>query len=264
LFKRFRQQHIQQELLVQAVKASYKAEQITSIQKQIDGHYDTDVLPKLLKAKGYASPIELERELQKHGSSIDILRTANRNQELARQYLAVKAKNEQGFDVPDIRAYYLQHREDYAIVAQTRWEEIQLKFSRHGGPQKARKKADEILKRLDDGELFAVVAKECSDGPTKSNGGLWGWTKQGNIKAKDLDKALFEQPVGQIGPPIETEDAIEIIRVIDRTDAGYQRFQDVQEDIKSHLKNDQFHRRVNELIKELTEKATIEEFDENL
>ena len=264
MIEQFLQQHIQQELLLQALKAKFKPEVLTGFQKQLDAQFNTEALPKLIKDKGYASAVELERELEKQGSSIEVLRSINRNRQLAQQYLGMQAKAHEGIDVPDIRDYYQKHREDYAIVAQAKWEEIQLKFSKHGGQEKTRKLADEILKRLADGEVFAVVAKDCSDGPTKSNGGLWRWTQQGNIKSKEVDQALFEQAVGEIGPPIETADCIEIIRVIDRSPAGYERFEDVQEDIKNHLKSAQFQRRVNELIKDLTENASIKTFTDKL
>jgi parvulin-like peptidyl-prolyl isomerase len=264
MIEQFLQQHIQQELLLQALKAKFKAEVLTGFQKQLDAQFDAEVLPKLLKDKGYASAVELERELEKQGSSIEILRSMNRNRQLAQQYMGMQMKAHDAIDVPEIREYYQKHREDYAIVAKAKWEEIQLQFSRHGGKEKTRKLAEEILTRLDDGDVFAVVAKECSDGPTKSSGGLWRWTTQGSIKSKEIDKALFEQPVGKIGVPIETADGIEIIRVIDRSDAGYERFEDVQDDIRNHLKTAQFQRRVNELLKELTENATIEKFTDRL
>ena len=67
-----------------------------------------------------------------------------------------------------------------------------------------------------------------------------------------------------IGMMAVLKDSINIIRVLVRTDAGYQKFDEVQEDIKNHLKNTLFQRRVNELIEELTEKATIEKFTEKL
>ena len=46
-----------------------------------------------------------------------------------------------------------------------------------------------------------------------------------------LNKALFSQPVGQLGPILEDDDGFHIIRVIERTEAGVTLFEDVQEDI---------------------------------
>jgi parvulin-like peptidyl-prolyl isomerase len=172
--------------------------------------------------------------------------------------MGIKAMAHDGFDRPDILKYYQAHQKDYAVTAKAKWEQIQIKFTKNGGKAGARKKADEILKRLEDGEVFAVVAKECSNGVTAAKGGLWGWTEQGSLKTKEIEDAVFEQPIGQIGQPVETPTSIDIIRVIDRTDAGYQPFETVQDQIKTHLKNAAFQKRVVDLMKELNENATIE------
>src|SRR5262249_44294013 len=148
--------------------------------------------------------------------------------------------------------------------ARAKWEHIQIKFSVNGGKEGARKKAAEILKRLNNGEVFAVVAKECSDGSAKSNGGLRGWATQGSLKSKEIETALFEQPIREIGQPIETHDTFEIIRVLDRTAAGHKKFEDVQDDIKNQLKQERFQRSINDLITELTEQANIEKFTDKL
>jgi parvulin-like peptidyl-prolyl isomerase len=264
VIEHFLQQHIQQELLLQALKTKVKPEHLTGIIKQLDAQFDSEYLPKVLKDKGYASAHELELELQKQGSSIETIRASFRNKQLAQQYLGSKAMVHDGFDRPDILQYYQDHLDDYAYKAKAKWEQIQVKFSASGGRDGARKKVAEIMKRLNKGEVFAVVAKECSDGSTKSKGGLWGWTTQGSLKSKEIEKALLEQPIGEIGQPIETPDTIEIIRVLDRTGAGHQKFEDVQEDIKNHLKQARFQRSINELLKELTEQANIEKFTDKM
>jgi parvulin-like peptidyl-prolyl isomerase len=260
----FMQQHIQQELLLQALKLKLKEEQLNGIKKQLDKVFDTEDLPAAIKKAGVTTTAELEQKLQAQGSSIDALRTASRNRQLAQQYLGTKAASNIGYDRPDVLKYYQDNLKSYAITAKAKWEQIQLKFDKNGGKEGARKKAEEVLQRLDAGEVFAVVAKECSNGPTASKGGLWPRTEQGSIKAQEVDEALFELPIAEISEPIETKTSFDIIRVIDRTPAGYERFEDVQEDIKNQLKTTIFQRRVTELLKELTEKANIEKFTDKL
>jgi parvulin-like peptidyl-prolyl isomerase len=264
VIEHFLQQHIQQELLLQALRTKIKSDQLNGIIKKLDALFDSEYLPKVMKDKGYASAIELELELQKQGSSIETIRASFRNKQLAQQYLGSKAMVHDGFDRPDVLQFYQEHLENYAFKAKSKWEQIQIKYAAHDGKEGARKKAAEIMKRLEKGEVFAVVAKECSDGSAKSSGGLRGWTTQGSLKSKEIEKALFEQPVGEIGQPIETHDTFEIIRVLDRTAAGHKKFEEVQEDIKNQLKQERFQRSVNDLIKELTEQANIEKFTDKL
>jgi len=264
VIEHFLQQHIQQELLLQALKTKVKPEHLNGIIKQLDAQFNSEYLPKVLKDKGYASAVELELELQKQGSSIETIRASFRNKQLAQQYLGSKAMVHDGFDRPDVLQFYQEHLEDYAFKARSKWEQIQIRFSAHGGKEGARQKVAEIIKRLNKGEVFAVVAKECSDGSAKSTGGLRGWTTQGSLKSKEIETALFEQKVGEIGQPIETHDTFEIIRVLDRTAAGHKKFEEVQEDIKNQLKQERFQKSINDLIKELTEQANIEKFTDKL
>jgi parvulin-like peptidyl-prolyl isomerase len=259
------QPHIERELLLQALKSKIKDDQLKGIQKQIDAAYNTEGLPHALKMAGVATEAELEEALQKRGSSIEVLREQFRNRELGQQYLGSKALPKTGFDRPDVLKYYQEHKEEYAIRAQAKWEQIRFLYSKYDGKEGARKKAEAIIERLENGEEFAAIARECSDGPTASSrGGLREWTTEGTLKDKEIERALYAQPVGEIGPPIETENSIEIVRVIQRKPSGYESFTAVQEDIKMMLKNKLYQKAVVALIKDLREKATIETFVEKL
>lgn len=257
-------QQIEQEVVLQALKSKLKEQQIADFNKQLDQVFNTQFLPGVMKDLKVGTKEELELELQKKGSSIEAQRATFRNKEMVRQYVGTKAGVRDSIDRPDILAYYQEHRESYAIPAKVKWEQIQLKFAKHGGKEAARKKAEEISGRLKKGEKFADVAKECSDGPTASKGGQWAWMTHGNLADKEIDEALSERPVGKVGPPIETKDSLHIIRVLGRTEADYQPFEEVQEDIKGRLKNEISQKRVAELIQKLRDNATIEDFTDQL
>ncbi len=258
--------HIDRELLLQALKSKIKDDQLKSIQKQIDASFNIDGLPHAMKqAGGHESEAEFEEKLQMSGSSIEVLRVQFRNKELAQQYLGSKALPKTGFDRPDVLKYYQEHKEDYAIRAQAKWEQIRLSYFKNGGKEGARKMAEAIVERLENGEEFAAIARECSDGPTAaSRGGVRGWTTEGTLKDKEIEQALYEQPVGEIGRPIETQDSLEIVRVIERIPSGYQPFEMVQEDIKTTIKNNLWQKATKALIKDLKDQATIETFIDKL
>jgi hypothetical protein len=271
-FKTFRKQlieaHLQrpieEELLLQALKTKLKPDQLKDISKQIDKMFDKEYLPAAMKQAGFETEPEFEKALREKGSSIELLRTKNRNRELAQQYIGAKVMPKSGFDLPDQRKYYKEHKADYAIVAQAKWDQIYLKFSKNGGPDKTRKKAEEIAKRLTAGEDFAAIARESSNGPNASKGGARGWTTRGSLANDALNVALFEQSLGEIGPVIESKDGIDIIRVVDRQEATYKPFSAVQEDIKAQLKNDEWTKSSRALFQDLMEKATIVKMTENL
>ena len=253
------EQHIERELLLQALKAKLKEDQLKGIQKQIDATYDNEYLAFAMKQAGVETPAEFEALLRKQGSSIEIMRTQFRNKELAHQYLGTKALPKAGFDRPDVLKFYHEHKENYAIPARAKWEQIRLSYEKNGGKEGATEQAAKVLERLENGEEFAALAKECSDGPTAaSRGGMRPWTTAGTLKDKELEQALFEQPEGEIGQPIETESSIEIVRVIERTPKGYTPFPMVQDEIKTQIKNDLMQKSTKALIKNLRDKATID------
>jgi parvulin-like peptidyl-prolyl isomerase len=250
--------HIEQELLLQALKSKLKEEQLAQIQKHIDKMIDED-LHKVMKKMGFATMGELEVELRKNGSSIETRRTQFRNRMLAQNYLSSRISPNAGFDRPDILEHYQENPDKFAIPATVKWQQIQLLYAKHGGKAETKKLAETVMKRLEEGEDFATLAKEYSDGPTASQGGHWDWTIESSLKSKELDAALFEMPTGgQECALIESADALEIVIVLDRHAAGSKSFESVQENIKTELKTAEFRRSVQELFAELTEKATIE------
>eukprot|EP00568_Trieres_chinensis_P012087 CAMPEP_0183297452 /NCGR_PEP_ID=MMETSP0160_2-20130417/4749_1 /TAXON_ID=2839 ORGANISM="Odontella Sinensis, Strain Grunow 1884" /NCGR_SAMPLE_ID=MMETSP0160_2 /ASSEMBLY_ACC=CAM_ASM_000250 /LENGTH=231 /DNA_ID=CAMNT_0025459281 /DNA_START=93 /DNA_END=788 /DNA_ORIENTATION=+ len=81
-----------------------------------------------------------------------------------------------------------------------------------------------LRNRVDDGgefvvDAFAAAAQRYSlDMDTKQSGGLLGeLVPQGYITARDLDRACFEVPLGEVSGPIETEFGYHLLLVTERT-----------------------------------------------
>lgn len=251
--------NIERELLLQQLKLKLKEENLAGLIKQIDSQYKED-LTSQMKRLGVSTQGELEMQLRKQGQSIEFLKAKFRNQHLAHQYLMSRTIPRSGFDLPDLHEYYQSHLEKYAIPARVKWQQIHLIYSKHDGKEATRKLADEVLARLEADEDFAALAREVSDGPTKASGGHWGWTSENNVKSKALDEALFTMPIGSQFALIEGADAIDIVVVLARNEAGYKSFASVQDEIKQQLRNAEYQRAAKEVFAELRAKATIETF----
>src|SRR5262249_21597735 len=109
LIKKFLEPQIDQEVLLQELKKKHKDEQIASMSKQIDQVFEREFLPTEIKNAKLHTRGELELQLQKQGSSIEALRASFRNRELARVSIGNKATVRDGFDRPDVLAYYKEH-----------------------------------------------------------------------------------------------------------------------------------------------------------
>lgn len=80
----------------------------------------------------------------------------------------------------------------------------------------AEKRARALHKRLVDGEDFERVAKESSDEPrSKSRGGDLGtFGRSQYAQLPELNKVLFDMPVGEVSAPVKTEVGFHIVQVV--------------------------------------------------
>ncbi len=81
-----------------------------------------------------------------------------------------------------------------------------------------KQQAEDIRLLLLDGEDFAKLAKEHSACPSKERGGSLGTFAKGQM-AQAFEQAAFTQPVGEIGPVVQTQFGYHIIKVTARDDA---------------------------------------------
>lgn len=123
----------------------------------------------------------------------------------------------------------------------------------------AKKKADELVKKLRAGADFAKLATENTDDPgSKETGGLYqypmpdGSTLEQTAEAyKNAAKTL---PLNKISDPIETEFGYHIMRVEKRKDQPYE---EVQKDITTMLAQQKQVEFLNSKVKELIKEEKI-------
>lgn len=76
--------------------------------------------------------------------------------------------------------------------------------------------AEEVKKKLDDGEDFAKVAEEYStDTASAANGGDLGWFGAGQMVA-EFEEAAYALEVDEISDPVESQHGFHIIQVTDK------------------------------------------------
>jgi peptidyl-prolyl cis-trans isomerase C len=77
---------------------------------------------------------------------------------------------------------------------------------------KTEQQAQQIMKRLTDGEEFAAVARRFSSCPSGKNGGDLGWFGKG-MMVPEFEKIAFEEEVGKVVGPIKTQFGYHVIKV---------------------------------------------------
>ena len=79
---------------------------------------------------------------------------------------------------------------------------------------KSEKEAKEIISRIESGEDFSAIARDCSVCPSGRNGGDLGWFGKGCM-VPDFEKACFIGKAGTIVGPVRTRFGWHVIHVIE-------------------------------------------------
>ena len=80
---------------------------------------------------------------------------------------------------------------------------------------KTEDEANKIMKRINDGEDFAAVAKRFSSCPSGKNGGDLGWFGKGQM-VPEFEQVAFGNDAGKIVGPVKTQFGFHVIKVTGR------------------------------------------------
>jgi len=211
------------------------ANKLPEIRKNVDRAFDEQQLPRMMKEANSANSLEFEKSLRARGMSLDRMRKMFFERGLAQEWLKKNVKTSEEVPHAELIAWYQNHLDDYDYPAKARFESLTMKM----GLKRSRQQAWDLLASMGNevlaGRPFADVAKSRSEGPTASQGGQFDWTGKGSLASVKLDEAIFSLPVGQLSAIIEDGEALHIVRVSEREDAGRTPFLDAQVEIKETL-----------------------------
>lgn len=164
----------------------------------------------------------LERELARSGMSFQDLEA--RNRELVRNRLytmrMVQRHVRPRVEVRDdeVRRFYEEHRDEVpTAVPQVEIANILVVAQPDPGVMD---QIDATLSVIDDalasGQSFEEVAREYSEGPNASRGGLVGRFSRGDLFSPVIEETLWAMEPGTISAPINTELGIHVLQLVDR------------------------------------------------
>jgi parvulin-like peptidyl-prolyl isomerase len=249
--------NIERRLLVERMRSSLKPDQAKQFESHIDKLFETEVAKLKGELKAYTRT-ELELALEERDSSLSAVREAFATNRMAMEYLASKIERPPAPTRPDLVAYYQEHLDDYALPARVKWQQIQVSWDGRTSKKSAREKIAKAQKELQGGTPFETVAKNLSDGPTSSDGGVWDWTGHGSLAESKLETLLFEQPVGKISDIWEGQSSFQIVKVVDRQNESRKPFADVQDEIAEAIANERQKNLPQQFVKKLFDEAVIE------
>lgn len=184
------------------------------------------------------------------------------------QNLAVQAYIEKQYvpkaQVPesDLEKYYKSRTDVFTQPLQVRVSHILVQSDEKwptAKKQEARKKAEQLLKNLKKGKDFAAIAREQSDGPTRTSGGDLGYIRKGQLDAA-FENTVFGMKPGELSDVIETPYGFHLFRMIDRQPETILKYADVRERILHVLRAEKARQDADLEARKLREKAVVQIF----
>ena len=140
----------------------------------------------------------------------------------------------------DIRDYYESNPEKFKNPKTVHARHILIKVAQNAKPEEvesAHQRAEDVLKLAREGKDFAALARQYSEGPTKTKGGDLGTFRREAMVKPFADKA-FSMKAGDISDPVRTRFGWHIIKVEKINPAKTLSLDEAREDIEKTLKTE--------------------------
>lgn len=211
--------------------------------KDMGLNVETDVVKRLDDIRiqnNIPSMEELETQIDKSGISFEDFKNNIRNQLLQQEVIRHEVGSKIILDHAQVQKYYEEHKSEFVRPEQVTLREIFV--STEGKPESEtpalRKKADDLLQRVKNGEDFGELAKHFSDGSTAKQGGDLGRFEHGQL-AQNIEQAVFALQRLQMTDVIPTKTGFLILQVGEHYAAGQQPEEKVDNEIQDRLYNEQ-------------------------
>ena len=136
------------------------------------------------------------------------------------------------------------------------YRRIYLHKSRGGGPFSQLKLAEDIVKKLKNGEDFNDLAKRYSNGSHAEQGGVWKDIPRTDL-AMEFGTLLFETSGSEIMGPLEDQIGFNIVQVMERQLGPAKAFTEVREEIQRRVISNKKKSNYQKWMKKMRARAVI-------
>ena len=162
----------------------------------------------------------------------------------------------------DAKAYFDKNTEKFRRPERVRAQHILIKADNQSDKEKkadARKRLEDIKKRLLSGEDFGELAKTYSEGPSKVRGGDLNYFTRGQM-VKNFEDVAFKLAPNEISDIVETRFGYHLIKVIDHQAEKTPTFDEVKPKLIRWMHSEKVKKNLKPYVAKLRENATVETF----
>lgn len=239
------------------IPADKREEALASIDKQVEEQFYKEQVPRLKEKLEVDSLSELDHMLRSFGTSIDLQKTAFREQMIAHTTIRQNVDESPEITHDELLDYYYDHIEDYKLTPRAQWEKLTVRFDKFPTKAAADRAVVEMGNQVLRGADFAAVAKKHSQGTNAWNGGFHDWTTKGSLVSEVLDHAIFTLPLNRLSQKLEDERGFHIVRVLARQDETQIAFEQAQDEIREKLQKKHREKQKRQYLEKLRQKTYI-------
>ncbi len=213
-----------------------------------------------IKSRNHFDDAQLEQALAEQGLTRAQFRAQIRRELETFQVLQYKVRGRVKLSDDDVRNYYQTHPQEFGGEPEVHVRHIFLPLPENAAAaeeKKVRAEGEKVLERVKAGEDFAKIARQVSKGPSATDGGDLGWLRRGTIQ-KALEDVAFKLEPGRVSGLVRAGPGLHVLKVEERRTGGGKKFEDVAEEIKGRLYEEQVGTYRQQYIDELKRNALVD------
>ena len=215
-------------------------------------------LDEVRKENNLATMDDLEKAVEKQGIVWEDYKQQMRNGLLTQKVIQQEVGGRMDIGPDEIKKYYDAHKQDFVRAEQVDLSEILLSTDGKTPEEISaiKTKADDLHKRVVNGDDFAELAKRHSDGSTAHDGGELGLYERDQL-APQLADAVFKLERNAVTDVIQTRTGFEILKVNEHYQAGLQPLDKVSEQITNIIYKQKMDPAMRSYLAELREESYV-------
>jgi peptidyl-prolyl cis-trans isomerase SurA len=202
-----------------------------------------------------------EQMLAQEGLTMDTYKVFMKKHLARMKLINLKVRGKVKVSDEDLKAAYnqLAHDESKDFEVHARHILLQLDPTASAAEvEAAHQKALAIAKEArQPGVDFAALAKQKSEGPSKSDGGDLGFFRRG-VMVAEFERAAFTLPVGGVSDPVRTKFGWHVIKVVERRALAVAPFAEMKDQLRGKLLQGQLEKYTDQYVQELRAAAVVD------
>jgi peptidyl-prolyl cis-trans isomerase C len=216
------------------------------------------------RKRNFPSEDVYKKALAEAGVTEKDLRDRAREQLTLQKYVETKLAPKAAVSDQAVRDFYDKHKAEMQVPERLHLKHILIAVDPKAQPadrEKARQKAQDILKRLQAGEDFGKLAQQYSDDPgSKTRGGDLGPIAKGQTAPQFEAAAFALKKPNDLSPVVEAPYGFQVIQLVQRQEPSILAFDQVKDRIAALLKQQEVQKMFQSRATELRAKSKVEIF----